>query len=149
MVVHTLMFCSRLIQYTDKALEVIPTHGEKIPNGNAFAWRPRTIVVVVDLVASLVLTGASQPACKNHEFWENVMQPISRRRCGENFAKEIDNLSKSFSNQAYGVKKESWKEISEVQRSFAKTRRNPAKLLKNSKAVEQLYNRVRYRRSTP
>ena len=75
------------------------------------AWRPRTIVVGYDTKTKQLLTGASQPACDHYVFWTDVTGRITRNRLGENFARIIDQLSKSFHKEANGLKENRMPEI--------------------------------------
>ena len=69
------------------------------------------IVVVYDIKTEQFLTGASQPACDHYVFWIDVTERITRNRLGENFARIIDQLSKSFHEEANGLKEDRMAEI--------------------------------------
>jgi hypothetical protein len=81
------------------------SHKSKVPaTGNVHAWRPRTIVVVYDSNSKLFLTGATQPACDHFIFWDELTKLITRHRVGEKFAGIVDELAKSFHEQANEIK---------------------------------------------
>ncbi|PMD51076.1 uncharacterized protein K444DRAFT_620247, partial [Hyaloscypha bicolor E] len=131
-----------------RATSVIDNHKNTFSNGVFTAWRPRTIVVIFDLATNLVLTGATQPACEKYTFWETVRKEITRYRCGQVLAKDIDTLCQLFSKQAYDVRDRESSQIFDLRRFFNKDHLDQAKLPEKSDQVERIYNEVAKRRPT-
>jgi hypothetical protein len=121
---------------------VIPHHKNTLSNSVSKAWRPRSIVVIFDLATNLVLTGATQPACENYTFWETLRKEITRYRCGQVLARDIDTLCQLFSQQAYGVRYREFSQISDLRRFFNKDHLDQSNLPEKSDQVERIYNEV-------
>lgn len=92
---------------------------------------------------SLLLTGASQPACDNFVFWKDVTRMITHLRLGERFARNIDQCSESFNRQVNLVKRNRMQLITHLCSHFGKLACDKSEIQDEEKAqVDRLYDEI-------